>query len=101
MCAAQHPPELPPVVRLIFDFMPESDGRTVWFVCRRQTGWRPLEDVYSDFAINPVPTRVEGEWLDVMSGLLGSALVHLVPGQLPLSLASPADHLDEEADTSS
>ena len=85
MSRREHPMR-PPVVRVVVDLIPEVEKRDLWFVVRMQTAWTPLEEVYSDSAREPVSAHVEGEWLDVLSGVLGSALVKAAADRLPAVL---------------
>lgn len=96
MCDQRYPVR-PPVVRLVFDFIPDDELNDTWLVARRQIGWGPMRDYYTDHARNPVSAHVEGEWLDMMSMMLGSALLHIGSRQLPNpDFGDPAYVLPEE-----
>lgn len=68
-------PPATPIVRLVFDLVPAEDNDDVFFIARMQKGFAPMSEVFSDYSHWPVSVHMEGEWLDVMSGMLGSALI--------------------------
>jgi hypothetical protein len=78
-------------VRLTFDFVRSLEEDVIWMIARRQDGFTRIREVYSDWATMPVAIRVESEWLDVMSGLLGSALLRADNRALPLGIGDDDD----------
>lgn len=100
MCNQRYP-AMPPVVRVVVDFIPDDQLNDTWIVIRRQLAWGPMRDHYVDHARNPVQPRVEGEWLDMLSMVLGSALLYVNSKNLPdPSIGEPAYEYPE-AGTSS
>ena len=97
MCAAR-PPDLPVAATVLVELRIDRKENKLWFETFLTDGFEPAHGTHRDWANMPVAARVESEWLCIIDGVFGSAIlaVHRAAGRLPVCLPAEYDALLEE-----